>query len=222
MTQLRREPLAEQAAERVLQRIREGEWPLGEKLPGETTLAVQLGVGRSTIREAIRQLAGHGVLATRQGSGVFVTALDTSDERGDVLRRADIASVIEARIAVEVEASALAAERRTQTELRAMRRAVAERDSHRSAIEEHVDTDTALHRSIVVAAHNPILTALFDSFTPRSRQAMIELLRMRGEHGSDADQSLHVRIVDAIADRDAESASALTREHLLRLKATLG
>lgn len=221
MTPLRREPLAEQAADALLERIRSGEWALGQKLPGETTLAPQLDVGRSTIREAIRQLAGRGVLATRQGSGVFVTALDVPETWDQVLRRAGIASVIEARIAIEVEASALAAERRTPAELRAMKRAAEARRSHRSSIEEHVDADTALHRAIVVAAHNPILIELFDSFIPRSRQAMIELLRLRGEYGSDEDQGTHTRILDAIADRDAESAASLTRDHLLTLKAEL-
>ncbi len=113
MTQVRRTPLADQAAELLLGRIRAGEWALGEKLPGETTLAPQLGVGRSTLREAIRQLAGRGVLASRQGSGVYVTALDVPEDWDTVLRRSDIAAVIEARIAIESEASALAAERRT-------------------------------------------------------------------------------------------------------------
>lgn len=221
MTQLRREPLAEQAAEALLERIRGGEWELGDKLPGETTLAPQLGVGRSTIREAIRQLAGSGVLATRQGAGVFVTALDQSDDWDRVLRKADIASVVEARIAIEVEASALAAQRRTSTELGAMRRAAEERAAQRSRIDEHVDADIALHRSIVVAAHNPILTELFDGFAPRSREAMIDLLRSRGEYGSDDDQRTHTRILDAIADRDAVAAASLTREHLLRLATTL-
>lgn len=221
MTQLRREPLAEQAADALLERIRGGEWALGQKLPGETTLAPQLGVGRSTIREAIRHLAGRGVLATRQGSGVFITALDAPEGWDQVIRRANIASVIEARIAIEVEASALAAERRTPAELRAMTRAAAARHARRSGIEEHVDADTALHRSVVIAAHNPILTELFDGLTPRSRQAMIELLRLRGEYGSDEDQRTHTRILEAIADRDAESAAALTRDHLLTLKATL-
>src|SRR3954449_2405294 len=103
MTQLNREPLAEQAAEALLERIRGGEWALGQKLPGETTLAPQLGVGRSTIREAIRHLAGRGVLASRQGAGVFVTALDEPDEWDAVVRRADIVEVLEARIAIEVE-----------------------------------------------------------------------------------------------------------------------
>src|SRR3954464_12574462 len=110
---IRRHPLAEQAAEELLRRIGSGEWTLGEKLPGETTLAAQLGVGRSTLREAIRELSGKGILDTRQGSGVFVTALDVPENRDAVLRKASIVSVIEARIAIEAEAAGLAAERRT-------------------------------------------------------------------------------------------------------------
>lgn len=222
MGQVRRETLAGQTAELLLARIRSGEWRLGEKLPGETTLAPQLGVGRSTVREAIRQLAGRGVLASRQGAGVFVTALDVPEDWDAVLRRADIVSVIEGRIAVETEAASLAAERRTPTELRAMRRALSERDSRRfSGIEEHVDTDTAFHRAIVAAAHNPVLIELFDGFVPRSRQAMIEMLRIRGRFGADADQDNHARLLQAIADHDGATAAALSRAHLVSLKQAL-
>jgi len=222
MTQLNRTPLAEQAADLLLERIRGGEWALGQKLPGETTLAPQLGVGRSTVREAIRDLAGRGVLASRQGAGVFVTALEQPEDWDRVVRRADVAAVIEARIAIEVEAAVLAAERRTSDELRAMEAAAREREARQESIEVHVDADTALHRSIVSAAHNEILLELFDSFTPRSRQAMIDLLRLRGEYGGDADHQNHLRIVQAIADRDGTAAATLTRDHLLALKAHLG
>ncbi|SDQ99336.1 DNA-binding transcriptional regulator, FadR family [Curtobacterium sp. UNCCL20] len=222
VTPVRREPLAEQAAVALLDRIRSGEWPLGARLPGETTLAPQLGVGRSTIREAVRQLAGRGVLTSRQGAGVFVTSLDVPEDWEHVLRRADITAVIEARTAIEVEAAALAATRRTPAELRGLRRAVEHRGGHRDAIEEHVDADTALHRAVVTAAHNPILTELFDGFTPRSRQAMIELLRIGGEYGSDDDQAVHIGIVDAIADRDPVAAAERTRTHLATLTARLG
>jgi DNA-binding FadR family transcriptional regulator len=218
MAQVRRESLAEQAANLLLERIRASEWKLGEKLPGETTLAPQLGVGRSTVREAIRQLAGHGVLATRQGSGVFVTALDVPEDWEAVVLRADIVSVLEARIAIEVESAALAAQRRTPSELRAMRSSLAARVAHRSSIDDHVSADTAFHRSIVVAAHNPILTELFDGFTPRSRQAMIEMLRLRGGFGSDEDQERHRALLDAVAERDAQGAAELSRTHLLELK----
>lgn len=218
MAQVTRTPLAEQAADLLLERIRAGEWPLGSKLPGENALGPQLGVGRSTVREAIRRLAGQGVLATRQGAGVFVASLDVVEHWSAVLGRADINSVIEARIAIEVEAAALAAERRSPVELRAIRRSADERDRQRTDIDAHVDADITFHRAIVAAAHNSILLDLFDSFTPRSRQAMIELLRLKGEFGSDADQHAHLSILDAIADRDGQTAASLSREHLRTLK----
>ncbi|GIM89617.1 FadR/GntR family transcriptional regulator [Paractinoplanes toevensis] len=218
MDQVRREPLADQAARLLLERIRAGEWSLGAKLPGETTLAPQLGVGRSTVREAIRQLAGRGVLASRQGAGVFVTALDAPEDWDAVLRRADIVTVVEARIAIEVEAAALAAERRTPAELRAIRRALDLRGERRANIEEHVDADTVFHRAVVVAAHNPILTELFDGFTPRSRASMIDMLRLRGGFGGDADHDVHARVLTAIADGDGRAAADLSRTHLLAMK----
>lgn len=157
------------------------------------------------------------MLATRQGAGVFVAALDVVEDWSSALRKADINSVIEARIAIEVEAAALAAERRSPAELRAIRRAADQRDAQRTDFEAHVDADIAFHRAIVAAAHNPILVDLFDSFIPRSRHAMVELLRVNGELGSDADQHAHTSILDAIADRDGQAASALAREHLLML-----
>lgn len=221
MAQVRREPLADQAAGLLLERIRSGEWMLGEKLPGETTLAPQLGVGRSTVREAIRQLAGRGVLASRQGAGVFVTALDAPEDWDAVLRKAGIVAVIEARIAIETEAAALAAERRTPADLRAIRRALADRAAQRADIESHVDADTAFHRTVVAAAHNPVLLDLFDSFTPRLRAAMIEMLRIRREFGDDADHDAHAEQAEAIAARDAVGAAERSRAHLLTLREAL-
>ncbi|GAA2465629.1 FadR/GntR family transcriptional regulator [Agromyces soli] len=221
MEQVKRAPLADQAAELLLERIRAGEWELGQKLPGETTLAPQLGVGRSTVREAIRQLAGRGVLASRQGAGVYVTALDVPEEWDAVLRRADLVSVIEARIAIEAEAAALAAGRRTPSDLRAIRRALDDRAANRVDIEDHVDADTRFHRSIVAAAHNPILTELFDGFTPRMRQAMVEMLRLRGEFGDDADHGAHERLAERIAERDGDGAARESRSHLGAMKAAL-
>ena len=221
MAQVIRTPLADQAAELLLNRIRAGEWMLGEKLPGETTLAPQLGVGRSTVREAIRQLAGRGVLATRQGAGVFVTALDIPDDWGVVVRRSDIIAVLEARIAIESEAAALAAQRRTPADLRAIRRALAQRAEHRSEIERQVDTDTAFHRAVVVASHNPILIDLFDSFTPRLRAAMIDMLRIHRTHDGDADHEAHIELAEAIATRDGSSAATRSRNHLSAMKEAL-
>ncbi|NUT03618.1 MAG: FadR family transcriptional regulator [Hamadaea sp.] len=217
MAQVRRVRLADQAAELLLERIRSGEWPLGAKLPGENTLGPQLGVGRSTVREAIRQLAGSGVLATRQGAGVFVTALDVAEGWDTVLRRADILDVIEGRIAIESEAAALAAERRTHQDLRAIRRALAGRRGHANR-DDYVDADMRFHRAVIASAHNPILLELFDSFVPRLREAMIDMLRIKRTFDDHTDQGAHSQLVEAIARHDAASAGQLSRRHLNSLK----
>lgn len=221
MSQIARVPLADQAAQMLLDRIRAGEWTLGQKLPGETTLAPQLGVGRSTVREAIRQLAGRGVLAARQGAGVFITALDVPEEWDAVLRRADIVSVIEARIAIESEAAMLAASHRTPADVRAIRRALQERAAAGPDDDDYVDADLAFHRCIIAASHNPVLLELFDWFTPRLRQAMVEMVRMRSGHRSEGDHDEHAGLADAVAERDADSAAALSRNHLSRMKEAL-
>lgn len=220
-SQVRRVPLADQVAELLMQRIRAGEWELGEKLPGESALGVQLGVGRSTLREAVRQLAGRGVLASRQGSGVFVAALDAPEQWDAVLRRVDITAVLEARIAIEVEAAALAAQRRTPAQLRAMRSALAGRVSHRGDVEAHVAADIEFHRSVVVAAGNPVLIEIFDAMTPQVRIAMVDMLRIRKDVEDDADQQAHVDIVDAVAARHSATAATCARKHLDGLKEAL-
>ncbi|WP_433590869.1 FadR/GntR family transcriptional regulator [Nocardia sp. CA-145437] len=219
MAQVQRHPLAAQAAEVLLTRIRAGEWQLGHKLPGETTLAAQLGVGRSTLREAIRELAGRGVLESRQGAGVFVTALDTPEDWDTVLRRSDIVTVIEARIAIEAEGAALAARRRTPADLRAMLRALAARAESGDTVEGLVDADTAFHRTVVAAAHNDILLELFNAFVPRSRHAMIDMLRIRPMRTPERDHDAHEHLYDAIRARDPEAAATASRVHLSALKA---
>lgn len=217
-TQVRRHPLAAQTAELLLARIRDGEWPLGHRLPGETTLAVQLGVGRSTLREAIRELAGKGVLDSKQGAGVFVTALSAADDWDTVLRRATIVSVIEARIAIEAEAAALAATRRTPADLRSLRRSLVARGVEGQSIPDHVDADMAFHRAVITTAHNDVLTQLFDAFLPRLRLAMIDMLKIRPVPSEAADHDAHRQLVDAIAARNAAAAADASRTHLSALK----
>jgi len=214
MTPVTREPLSEQAARLLLERIQSGEWKVGQKLPGETTLAPQLEVGRSTVREAIRQLAGRGILTSRQGSGVFVNALTPLDDWDSLVTRATIATILEARSAIESEAAALAASRHTEDDLHAIRIALAFRGAERDAIGVRVDADTTLHRSIVVASQNEVLLELFDTFSVRSRDAMAHMLELRGLPATDEDQQIHADIVDAIEARDPATARRLSHSHL--------
>lgn len=216
--QVQRHRLAEQAAQLLLNRIRSGEWPLGHRIPGETTLAAQLGVGRSTLREAIRELAGKGVLDTRQGAGVFVIALDVAEDWDSVLRRANVVAVIEARIAIEAEAAALAANRRTPADLRAIRRTLSARGVPGQPVPDHVDADMAFHRAVITAAHNDVLTQLFDAFLPRLRLAMIDMLKTKPVPSESADHAAHHDLAEAIALRNPAAAAAASRTHLSALK----
>jgi DNA-binding FadR family transcriptional regulator len=76
----------------------------------------------------------------------------------------------------------------------------------------------AFHRAVILAAHNDVLTQLFDVFLPRLRLAMIDMLRIRPVASEAADHAAHERLVESIAVRDAAAASAASRTHLSGLK----
>jgi DNA-binding FadR family transcriptional regulator len=220
---IRRHPLAEQAAEELLRRIGSGEWSVGAKLPGETTLAAELGVGRSTIREAIRELAGRRVLESRQGAGVFVVALQAAEDWDKVLRKADITDVLEGRLAIETEGARLAATRRTPADLKNFRYTLTDRKRAAASAPDdwYIEADMAFHRAVVAAAHNAVLTELFDSFAPRIRRAMIDMLKLDDRHRHRHDQAAHAAIAEAIRLQDPDLAAARSRAHLSAVRNTL-
>ncbi|MEU7277790.1 FCD domain-containing protein [Streptomyces sp. NPDC045431] len=214
---LRPSPLVEQAAERLREQITGGHWPVGTKLPGETTLAKELGVGRSTVREAVRVLAGAGLVRPRQGAGVFVVATEPAGPVEDWttrLRRAAVTDVYEVRAMVEVQAARLAAVRRTEADLAAMDAALAARTEAAGGDDAaFVDADISLHAAVVAAAHNPVLTDLFGEFVPALREGLISLVQLLDlrdrEPGHSAD--LHAELVEAVRRGDPEAASGALR-----------
>lgn len=222
---LRRYSLAEQAVDELRSSITSGAWPVGHRLPGETTLATTLGVGRSTIREAIRELAGRGILESRQGLGVFVVSTEESVDWNDVLRRGRIVDVVECRLAIETEAARLAAGRRTPTDIAAIDSALAHRDgaAAKSSDATFLEADLAFHRAVIDAAHNPVLSDLFDSLTPRIQDAMADMLKVlhREVPNHPVDQDEHRLIRDAIAAGDSVSAAETSRAHLTELAKNL-
>jgi DNA-binding FadR family transcriptional regulator len=220
---IRRLPLAEQAADEILRRVGSGEWPVGQKLPGETTLAAQLGVGRSTVREAVRELAGRRVLESRQGAGVFVVGAQPVEDWDQVLRRAAIGDVLEGRLAIETEGARLAASRRTATDLRLLKRTLEERARAAAELadDEYIEADLAFHRAVVTAAHNAVLGELFDSFVPRVRRAMADMLKLDSKAQHRGDQAEHAAIVEAIKAKDPESAAGCSRSHLAGVRSGL-
>ncbi|PWI15436.1 GntR family transcriptional regulator [Streptomyces sp. Act143] len=214
---LRPSPLVEQAADRLRAQIAAGHWAVGSRLPGETTLAKELGVGRSTVREALRALAGAGLVQPRQGAGVFVIATEPAEDWPTRLRRAAVTDVYEVRMGLEVHAARLAARRRTPEDVAAMERALAGRRAASQLDDEaFIDADIALHATVVGAAHNSVLADLFTEFTPALRRGLLDLLTLTGARTRDpntADEA-HEALVRAVTDGDAEVAAEVVRAEL--------
>jgi DNA-binding FadR family transcriptional regulator len=208
---LKRGGLVELAVEQLTRQIVEGGWPLGARLPGEVQLAEQLEVGRSTVREAIRELVRAGMLESRQGSGTYVISVQPELRWDAVLDAARIVEVYEVRSALEVQAAVLAAGRRTERDIDDIRRALGDRDrllpTQRSAPAAFVATDLAFHRAVVVAAHNDLLLTMFDSLIPVLTRAMTGVAVADDDlrNGNDLDLP-HASLLDAIVARDAAEA----------------
>lgn len=214
---VRPSPLVEQAAERLREQITDGHWPVGTKLPGETTLARELGVGRSTVREALRALTGAGLVQPRQGAGVFVIATQPAEDWPTRLRRAAVSDVYEVRMAVEVQAARLAAHRRTPEDITVLEAALEGRRAASAGDDvTFVDADIALHAAVVAAAHNPVLTDLFSEFIPVLRDGLIELLTLTAlrTHDPNTADDAHAALVRAVAEGDAERAAEVVRKEL--------
>jgi GntR family transcriptional regulator, transcriptional repressor for pyruvate dehydrogenase complex len=217
---LRPTPLIEQAAARLREEITGGHWPVGTRLPGETTLAKTLGVGRSTVRGAVRVLAGAGLVQARQGSGVFVIATEPAEDWPARLRRAAVTDVFEVRMLVEVQAARLAALRRTDADLTALNAALDARSAAAAGDDAaFVDADIALHAAVVGAAHNPVLIDLFAEFAPRLRQALIDLVDLlalrTGTNGTpNPGDEAHTALVRAVERGDADTAGQVLQAEL--------
>jgi DNA-binding FadR family transcriptional regulator len=208
--------LPAQAAAQLEERIAAGEWGLGARLPGETALAAELGVARSTVREALRLLAARGLVESRQGAGSFVRRTEPDPDWALAVRRAAVDEVLEVRRAIEVQAAGLAALRRGPDVLARLRAALGLRAASASGgtDREYVEADLAVHGAIVRAAGNALLASLFEQLAPRVREAMLELLALgAGDPAHRSDQREHEELVDAIAAADAERAIALATAH---------
>lgn len=204
--------LVETAIESLRHAIEAEQWVVGDKLPVESELSEALGVSRNTVREAVRVLAHVGMLETRQGDGTYVRATRDAGETLKRIARTQLKDQLEVRIMLETEAAKLAAQRRTEQDLRNMTTALDARDKAGADMTTRIHHDEAFHHALVAASHNSALAELYDYFSHAITQTI-----ERTE--SDADlpepsQEDHELLLAAVRRQDSAKAEKLAQDLL--------
>lgn len=211
--------LVDDVVHQLQHKISTGEIRPGDKLPTEPELMELMGVGRSTIREAVRVLVHAGLLEKKQGFGTYLKAAPVIQEPlTHRLHRAELMEVYEVRKMLELEISRLAALRRDEEDLRRMRelldaRAVALQQRDR---EGYIKSDIDFHMSVALASKNTVIIDLFRTFTSVLTDAMQKLNKEYSSH--DPHTYYHEQLFEAIKSQDADLALKWT---LLNLEGTI-
>jgi GntR family transcriptional repressor for pyruvate dehydrogenase complex len=207
-----RKKLAETVAQQILEAVRDLE--PGTRLPPERELTQRLGVGRSTVREALNGLAMVGVVEIRHGQGVFVAERPASAQAPGEEAPTEITDdLLEARRIVEPELARLAAERRTEDDLAAMDDVLAQHRSHLEALEGPVIEASQFHLLVADAARNQVLADVIRPFLRLAFERGPRLYQTTEGYAQwELDQ--HQRICDAIRSGEGDAARLRMLEHV--------
>ncbi|MCV7228617.1 FadR/GntR family transcriptional regulator [Mycolicibacterium komossense] len=210
-------------AARLRALIHAGDLGPGDRLASERELAKQLGVGRVSIREALRLLQARGYVEVRRGAtgGTFVTQLDEPYQ--DWLRQMrasvnDISDILDLRVGLEGRAAALAAVRRTDEQLAVMRSAIDELTDADSRVSFR-NSDARFHGALAQASANPrlesaIARARGEMFAPLDKLVFTETV--------ESTRVGHLAIYEAVRDQDPKRATQAVDDHLEQTRRELG
>ncbi|MDO8449844.1 MAG: FadR/GntR family transcriptional regulator [Rhodoferax sp.] len=211
--------LSDQVADVLAIEIRAGRLALGDKLPTEAALVDQFSVSRTVVREAVSRLKSLGLVDSRQGSGVYVKEVGFSplnfDAKSAVSKQAVI-QMVEVRRALEAEVAGLAAQRRTQTDIKRIRKAINVLDKAVQAGGDGVDEDVKYHRAIAEAARNPFLIGTLE-YLGQFLQGATRVTRANEARRADFARQVrdeHEMIVSAIEAGDAVAARQVAAQHM--------
>lgn len=157
--------MAEVLADRLSKQIMEGRYAVKDKLPPEPELMEEFGVGRSTVREAIKLMANSGLLTVKQGAGTFVKQLHRSEPLDNRLKRAGIEDLIEVRELLELKIVEKAASYRRPEHLSSMQAFLEQRQKTalEGNIEACIQADAGFHMAVAESCGNEILLDLYRS-----------------------------------------------------------
>jgi GntR family transcriptional repressor for pyruvate dehydrogenase complex len=215
----RRGRLGDQVYGRLLEEIVSGRYAVGDRLPGENDLAETFEVSRPVVREALNRLQADGLVTSRQGAGTFVARVPPR-QIVKLAPGASIAGILrafEVRIALEGQAARLAAERRSNSELAAIHDALDTMTGALEAGKPAKDADFAFHRCVAVASGNMTLVEILDGLSETVGNGMtvaLSITRQGTQQRTARVIDEHVRIYEAIAASEPDSAELAMRYHI--------
>lgn len=218
-----RRKLSHEVLDRLLARIRAGEFEVGSMLPSERELMAAFGVGRPAVREAMQALERMGLVDIVHGEGARLLPLDAHTVFRQISGTAmhllsgsnDLLEHLkEARLQFEVAMARRAAERSTPQEIERLRHAL---EAHRATLDDPVrflETDMAFHREIAAISGNTVYQAVSQGMLEWLEQFHYDMVRAPGVERITFDE--HVEIFERIAAHDADGAADAVVRHLTR------
>ncbi len=222
--QVRRESLSEQVAEKIQQFIIQGQLRPGDRLPPERELGEQLGVSRTVIREATKQLQERGLLKVLTGSGTYVSKIDPAAISQSISllmwgHGHAFHDLLEIRQMLEVEIAGHAAERATEDDIQQLEGALEQMaaalpDVHQDAagLEKFVQADLLFHQILARASKNSLLPLLLAPIT----ELLLEFSRQASSLQGAPENAIHFHktLLQVIRSRDSQLCRAVMRDHL--------
>ena len=220
---IERRKVYELVADRLIDDISARRLTPGDPIPSERVLSETFGVGRSSIREALRMIESRGLIKS-VGHGAFVVAdygnpLNASLALIVAMGDGDLRELFEVRKILEVETAGLAAERRSEEDLARMRVAIEAMEAGLGSRDRYISGDLEFHQAVVAATGNRIALDVMHAIRDVMRRALMSIYRIPGSPERSNDQ--HRRVLEAIAAGIPEEARRRMREHLLRVESDI-
>ncbi len=211
--------LADQAADRLLEYIEAKQLKPGDLLPSETSLVASFGVSRPVIREALKNLAGKGIIEIVNGKGALIRPVDNDPlrlffKRAMQMEYGTMLELMEVRKGLEVQSAALAAQRRDENDLEAIRQVLEAMRAHTGDLETFTRLDVEFHLRIAAASHNTLMVSLIESIRDALRNTITAGLQSRGtDLQFEAIQRAHEQLLETLAAGNVQAAMEAMSQH---------
>ncbi len=217
LTPITRTTLTADICRQMVNHLIRGVWSEGDRIPAERDLCQQLGVGRASLREALKALEIMGMIETRLGDGTYVC------KRSEFFSRpllwaivsgseADMNELVEARVLIEVELAGMAAERATDEDIEHLTELLDRMSKVKKSPQEFVQADVDFHLTLARAASNKILMNALQMIRNLLHRWILSAVGTSGI--ADKACSQHKRMLAAIKTGDAATARKEMRRHL--------